>query len=107
MAGLARRIWRTGASVAAPADGIRVDQGRRSPRVCAAGLATEAEIALEIDPDPFPAWRGFVFGNDRERPDLAPIEASAPRTDASGRAEICCSVPRRVLDGTTSAGYAQ
>jgi uncharacterized protein YfaS (alpha-2-macroglobulin family) len=62
----------------------------------AAGLATEAEIALEIDPNPFPAWRGFVFGNDRERPDLAPIEASAPRTDASGRAEIRATIPAEI-----------
>ena len=39
LAGRARRIWRTGVSVAAPSDPIRVDQGRRSPCVFAASLA--------------------------------------------------------------------
>jgi hypothetical protein len=34
----------------------------------AVGLPTEAEIAPEIDPDPFLAWRGFSFADGRKRP---------------------------------------
>jgi uncharacterized protein YfaS (alpha-2-macroglobulin family) len=65
----------------------------------AAGLATEADIVLEIDPEPFPALRGFVFGNDSERPELPPVETTAPRTDAAGRATIEATIPE--IEGAT------
>ena len=47
VAGLARDIWRTGVSVAAPSDPIHVDHGRRSPCACAAGRGRGAS-----------GWRG-------------------------------------------------
>ena len=49
LAGRARRIWRAGVSVAAPADGIRVDQGRRSPCVFAAGRGRGASGGRDGD----------------------------------------------------------
>ncbi len=51
----------------------------------AAGLSGSAEIRFQIDPEPFEAWRGWLFGVADEpfAPDLQ--TADIPETDEQGR----------------------
>ncbi|MGK7866128.1 alpha-2-macroglobulin family protein [Falsiroseomonas sp. E2-1-a20] len=58
------------------------------------GLTGTAELRLAVDPEPFPAWRGWQFGLQDESfaPDLESFEI--PETDAEGRATLSLLLPQ-------------
>ncbi|WP_222184775.1 alpha-2-macroglobulin family protein [Geminicoccus harenae] len=53
-----------------------------------AGLATEAELVVQPDAAPFPAWRGWRFGLEEEPFQPQREALSLPATDAAGRVEL-------------------
>ncbi len=53
-----------------------------------AGLAVEAEARLTLDPNPFPAYRGFVFGDPGEEFSEQYLSLPATVADGAGHAEI-------------------
>jgi uncharacterized protein YfaS (alpha-2-macroglobulin family) len=60
----------------------------------AAGLTGTAELRLSVDPEPFAAWRGWVFGQVDEvfAPDLQTFEIA--ETDDQGRTTLSLNLPR-------------
>ncbi|NKC30972.1 alpha-2-macroglobulin family protein [Falsiroseomonas selenitidurans] len=59
-----------------------------------AGLTGSAELRLAVEPEPFPAWRGWQFGLQDESftPDLQAFDV--PETDAEGRATLTLDLPQ-------------
>ncbi len=52
----------------------------------AADLAATAEVRIEADPDPFPAWSGYRFGLVDEADDSVLVNLDPARTDPAGDA---------------------
>ena len=52
----------------------------------ASGLAVTAEARVSVDPDPFPALKGYVWGDQQKPFDEKLIEAPQGQTDAAGHA---------------------
>ncbi len=52
----------------------------------ASGLAVTSEARISADPDPFPAIKGYVWGDQQKPFDEKLIEAPHGQTDAGGRA---------------------
>jgi alpha-2-macroglobulin len=58
------------------------------------GLTGQAELRLRVEPEPFPAFRGFRFGVEGEifEPDLLTFDI--PATDRDGRTTLAVTLPR-------------
>lgn len=56
----------------------------------AAGLNTEAEMSVTVDPSPFPAFANYEFGPEAERRKFEPplITLTPPETDESGKSRV-------------------
>ena len=52
----------------------------------AGGLAVRSEVRISADLDPFPAYKGYVFGDQQKPFDEKLIEPDAAQTDGSGQA---------------------
>lgn len=57
-------------------------------------LETESEIRLQRDPKPFPAYKGFTFGDETETFQEELVNADIPLTDEKGRATLSFSLPK-------------
>ena len=73
----------------APGEGIPVEVAARflygAP---GADLQGEAEATLEVDPSPFPNYRGWRFGLAEEKFNADPIQLALDPTDADGRSKL-------------------
>jgi alpha-2-macroglobulin len=58
-----------------------------------AGLAVEAEGRLTVDPNPFAAHTGFMFGKSDESFSEQVFAIPPTTTDGAGRAELAVSIP--------------
>ena len=54
----------------------------------AGGLSGEAELQLEPEPTPFPAYRSFRFGRAEEKLELKPVTLEVADTDEAGKTTI-------------------
>jgi uncharacterized protein YfaS (alpha-2-macroglobulin family) len=57
------------------------------------GLGGEGEIAVEADPAPFPAFKGFLWGRQEERFAGTRADLEVASTDAQGRTQAKGSLP--------------
>lgn len=62
----------------------------------AAHLTGEADLALEADPNPFPAHKGFVWGVAAGRYDGERVTLGMEPTDAAGNTRVSGVLPERV-----------
>ena len=69
------------------ANSILVD-GRFLYGAPAAGLTVEATLRLQMDYQPYPKWKGYIFGLVTETWRSKSITLKATRTDAKGRAVL-------------------
>ncbi|MDY0241671.1 MAG: alpha-2-macroglobulin [Rhodospirillaceae bacterium] len=59
----------------------------------AAGLTGEGTVTVEADPSPFPAYKGYRWGNKDERFSSASADLELAPTDAEGHTEATGSLP--------------